>query len=189
MEQMLIVDGGVLVNLYVSRLSWAILSTYPLPCAATRVVLEEQVPVWGQSDMTITLAANLDALSASIVVLDPDHGGARTGHSSSAQADAERFLEWSALVPDKVAHVLVHADKGGHHVASDDPCVRAAIRKLAPHLRLLATEDLVWQWNVTAHPSSEHVQEVLNAIEVVGCYTPTEETATADWWRSSIRAP
>jgi hypothetical protein len=188
-EQMLIVDGGVLVNLYVTRLSWTILSTYPLPCAATRVGLAEQVPVWDQPDTTITLAANLDALGACIVILDPGAGGTSTGHSASAQADAERFLEWSALVPDKLAHVLVHADRGGHHVASDDPCVRAAIRELAPHLRLLATEDLVWRWYITAHPSSEHVQEVLSAIEVVGCYTPTAETPTADWWRNTIRAP
>src|SRR5215831_13631467 len=101
MEQMLIVDGGVLVNLYVSRLSWTILSAYPLPCAAMRVVLAEQVPVWDQPDTTITLAANLDALAASIVILDLDVGGTSTVHSASAQPDAERFLEWSALVPDK----------------------------------------------------------------------------------------
>lgn len=189
MEQMLIVDGGVLVNLYVSRLSWAILSAYPLPCATTHGVLAEQVPAWDQPDTTITLAADLDALGATMVVLDPEADGTSPRQSVSAQADAESFLAWSALVPDVVAHVLVHAVRGGHHVASDDPCVRAAIQELAPQLRLLATEDLVWHWYSTVHPSSEHVQAVLSAIEVVGCYTPTEETPAADWWRKTIRAP
>lgn len=182
MQQMLIPDGGVLVNLYLSQMVMPILGAYPLPCAATNAVLAEQVPSLEQPDISSTLAEALHAAGTTITGIEFDLDIEPT----CEETYAERFLDWASLVPDVTAHMLMHVERGRHHVASDDPCIRAAIQELAPNLTLLSTADLVWQWHIAAHPSMEQLRTALTCIEVGACFVPTDETTAGRWWRQMM---
>lgn len=174
MHHSLVLDGGVLVNLYVSREGPAILRSAAERCLTTSVILREKAPSLDESGELVALADVLTDWELSTPEIKVD--GFET-----------RLLEWAVEVPEPLAYLLMLAEYVGAAVATDDARIRAAVQSLSPGLALTSTQELLYSWRNGASPADHRVRAAVAAIAHEAYYLPAGDNAPTLWWQDIVR--
>jgi hypothetical protein len=174
MHHSLVLDGGVLVNLYVSREGPAILRSAAVHSLTTAAILREKAPSLDEPGELVTLAEVLSDWELSTPEIKVDGFEAR-------------LLDWVFEVPGPLAYLLMLAEHVGAAVATDDARIRAAVQSLSSDLALTSTQELLYSWRNSAQPSDLRVRAAVAAIAQDAYYLPSGDDTPSLWWQDIVR--
>lgn len=174
----ILLDACCVLNFCASGKLLAILQAIPVQVALTQVVQERELNslrrLEGEENEGATRFEEAIAQGLLKVV------------DFKSEEEAETFVNYVfELGDDGESATCAIAIHRGWAIATDDKKAIAFFQRLAPHLQILSTPEIIKHWSEEAGLDSSVLRDVLNAIRVKGCYLPPKNHPLRSWWEAA----
>lgn len=175
-----ILDACCVINLYASGRMAAILAAHPSAFAVTDYVMEQEVlrmytgPRERVTDAAerIQLQPFLERGQIQLVALD-------------SEEERRAYVDFAAHIDDGEAMTGAIAVGRGWAIGTDDRKARAFFGRVAPHVELISTPELIKNWVDRTDPEASEVSRALQRVRLRARYVPGSKHPLYDWWRVS----
>lgn len=104
-----------------------------------------------------------------------------------SELEAERFVNYAAVLDDGEAATCAIAVHRGWAIATDDKKAIVFFQQIAPHLQILSTLEVVKHWSEKANLNASELRSALSAIRSKGRYRPPKSHSLFNWWETAMR--
>jgi len=179
LEGCLILDACCVLNFLASDQLTSIMTSIPQTIViAEYVYTEEILPVqaklFSNRDQASVLQTHINASSLNITSLN-------------SAVEESMLVNLAVEMDDGEAHTCAIALCRNWDIASDDHKVLTVLKRVAPHIRMITTPELLRQWaNVTSIDANQ-LCTVLKNIQTRANYWPGPKHPLYAWWQTNIQ--
>jgi len=174
----LILDACCVLNFLASDRLTSILTAIPQSIVIAEYVYTEEV---------LPIQANLFGTAEQSNVLQTQiNSGVLIITALNSGVEENTLVNLAASMHDGEANTCAIALCRRWDIASDDHKVLAVIRRLAPHIRVVTTPELLKHWADSTQVSADQLSTVLKNIQQRANYWPGQKHVLYSWWQTAI---
>lgn len=170
----IILDACCIINLFASGQMKAILEAIPKNLAVAAYVKDHEAKVVRADNSQKTIEIDLHPFIVAKLLLLVD---------IETDIEANLYVNFSQTLHDGEAITGAIALNRNWAVATDDAPSVKMFQRVAPHIALVSTLDLVKYWADIDKPGDDLIRETLLNIRVRGRYEPHRKHPLNDWWQ------
>lgn len=174
-------DACCVINLVASKYAVEIISALHAHTAIATYVQEQEVLSISGS---VQYLDDIDGITALKIL---ERNGILTFESPNCETEQINYINFAAdLGDDGEAVTCAIGVTRGWAVATDDRKPIKLLRRVAPHIPVVTTPDIVKHWSKWVEGSYEILPDALRNIRIYGRYDPPRNHHLYEWWETHI---